>query len=97
MNAVALLGRAKQGNEAAAFQLQIDPEKNCIPVRRFASLIHGFAVEVGEKSIEKSSAKHDTLYKKVLQVGSRIAAFAMFATAASVFVLVVDFAAATGT
>ncbi|OLP92663.1 hypothetical protein AK812_SmicGene25492 [Symbiodinium microadriaticum] len=36
-------------------------------VWRFASLIHGFAVEVGEKSIEKSSAKHDTLYKKVLQ------------------------------
>ncbi|CAE7574489.1 unnamed protein product [Symbiodinium pilosum] len=36
-------------------------------VWRFASLIHGFAVEVGERSLEKSSAKHDTLYKKVLQ------------------------------
>jgi len=35
-------------------------------VWRFASLIHGFG-EAGENSLENSSAKHDTLFKKVLQ------------------------------
>lgn len=36
-------------------------------VWRFAGLINGFTAELGEKLLENPNAKHDTLYKKVLQ------------------------------